>query len=115
MTTHPPTAVPIRTTDEWTVTQTDDAVQVTITRTVSPRNRVDRFLFDLFGADRDRELVLDAVGATVWQACDGSHTVSDVASIVAQEHDSERVAPVDETLSHFLMQLTEKELLRFEE
>lgn len=115
MTTHAPTAIPERTTEEWTVTRTDDVVQVTITRTVAPRNRVDGVLFDLFDADRDRELVLDAVGATVWRACDGTNTVADIASRVADEHDAERVAPVEETLGHFLMQLGEKDLLRFEE
>ncbi|AHF99620.1 hypothetical protein HALLA_13305 [Halostagnicola larsenii XH-48] len=115
MSAHAPGSIPIRTTDDWDVTTSDGDRRVTITWTKSPRNRLDRFLFDLFGTSRERELTLDSVGTTVWQRCDGEHTVSEIASIVADEHDADRVEPVDETLAHFLMQLEERDLIRFED
>jgi len=54
---------------------------------------------------RARTHALDAVGTTVWHHCDGDHTVAEIAAVVADTHDDERVEPVDETLAHFLMQL----------
>lgn len=115
MSEHAPTAIPKRVADDWTETTVDGESRVTVRWTKSPRNRVDRFLFDLFGTDRERELELDPVGATVWRHCDGDHTVADIASVVAESHDSDRVEPVDETLAHFLMQLEERGLIRFED
>ena len=115
MSTHAPTAIPTRTTDDWEETTSDDDRRVTITWTKSPRNRLDQFLFDLFGTSRERELTLDPVGTTVWRSCDGEHTVSEIASIVAEEHDADRVEPVSETLAHFLMQLEKRGLLRFDD
>lgn len=115
MSTHAPSAIPTRTTDDWEVTTTDVERRVTITWTKSPRNRLDRFLFDLFGTSRERDLTLDPVGTTVWSHCDGNHTVSEIASVVAAEHDPDHVEPVDETLAHFLMQLEERDLIQFED
>lgn len=115
MSSHGPTAVPIRTADDWTETVVDGEPRVTIYWTKTPRNRLDRFLFELFGTSRERELTLDPVGMTVWRHCDGDHTVAEIASVVADSHADERVAPVDETLAHFLMQLEERGLIRFDD
>lgn len=114
MSAHPPSAIPRRDADDWEETVVDGDPRVTVHWTETPRNRLDRFLFELFGTDLDRELSLDPVGTTVWRHCDGDHTVAEIASIVAEEHDEERVEPVDETLAHFLMRLEERELIRFE-
>lgn len=115
MSTHAPNAIPTRTTDDWEVTISDGDRRVTITWAKSPRNRLDQFLFDFFGTSRERELTLDPIGTTVWRHCDGDHTVSEIASIVAEEHDVDRVEPVNETLAHFLMQLEERELIQFDD
>lgn len=112
MTHHDPDAVPVRTAADW---RPDDDGSLTVVREVAPRNRLDAALMDAFGADRRREVSLDPVGATVWRHCDGDHTVADVADAVADAHDPERVAPVEETLSHFLVQLRERDLVRFED
>ncbi|ELZ00648.1 MULTISPECIES: PqqD family protein [Natrialba] len=115
MSSHGPTATPVRAADDWEATTVDGESRVTITWTKSPRNRLDRFLFDLFGTSRERDLTLDPVGATVWKHCDGEHTVAELAAIVADAHEAERVEPVDETLAHFLMQLEERNLIRFDD
>lgn len=115
MSAHAPSAVPKRAADDWNETLVDGDPRVAIHWTKTPRNRFDRFLFDLFGTSRERELTLDAVGTTVWRHCDGDHTVAEIASVVADAHDAERVKPVDETLAHFLMQLEERGLIRFED
>ncbi|NKE37072.1 PqqD family protein [Natronococcus sp. JC468] len=112
---HAPSAVPRRDDDDWRETTVDGESRVEITWTKTPRNRLDRFLFDLFGTSRERELTLDSVGATVWRHCDGDHTISEIAAIVADAHDADRVEPVDETLAYFLMQLEERGLIRFED
>lgn len=114
MTAHDPDAIPVRTADDWQETLVDGEHRVTIEREVDPRNRIDRFLFDLFGTSREREITLDVVGTTVWRHCDGDHTVAEVAAAVADEHDEERVDPVDRTLGHFLLQLRERDLIRLE-
>ncbi|WP_408958761.1 PqqD family protein [Natrinema sp. 74] len=115
MTSHGPAAIPKRVAEDWRETTVDGDSRVTIVWTKSPRNRLDAFLFDCFGTSRERELTLDPVGTTVWRHCDGDHTVAEIASVVADAHDAERVGPVDETLAHFLMQLEERGLLRFDE
>ncbi|WP_049923410.1 PqqD family protein [Halopiger djelfimassiliensis] len=115
MTAHAPSSIPRRTADDWEETTVDGESRVTVHWTKTPRNRIDRFLFDLFGTSRERELTLDPVGTTVWRHCDGDHTVSEIASAVADAHDAERVEPVDETLAHFLMQLEERNLIRFDD
>jgi len=114
MTDHDPDAVPVRTADDWRETVDDGDPRVTVVREVEPRNRLDRFLFDLFGATREREITLDPVGTTVWRHCDGDHTVAEVAAAVAATHDEDRVEPVDRTLGHFIMQLRERDLIRLE-
>ncbi|MFT4891815.1 MAG: hypothetical protein ACI9YT_002750 [Halobacteriales archaeon] len=114
MTDRDPDAVPVRTADDWEETVVDGETRVTVTREVDPRNRLDRFLFDLFGATREREITLDPVGTTVWRHCDGAHTVPEVAAAVAANHDEDRVEPVDRTLEHFMMQLRERDLIRLE-
>ncbi|QLG47578.1 PqqD family protein [Natrinema halophilum] len=114
MSVHAPTAVPKRTVSEWTEISVDGELRVMITWTKSPRNRLDRFLFTLFGTNREHELTLDAVGSTVWRQCDGTHTASEIASILAGTYDAERVEPVEETLAYFLMQLEERDLIRFD-
>ncbi|APW99224.1 hypothetical protein CHINAEXTREME_16240 [Halobiforma lacisalsi AJ5] len=115
MSTHAPDAIPRRTADDWVERVVDGERRVTVHWTKTPRNRVDAFLFDLFGTDLDRELALDPVGTTVWRHCDGDHTVAEIASIVAETHDADRVEPVDETLAHFLLQLEERGLIEFED
>ena len=114
MTERDPDAIPVRTANDWEETVVDGDPRVTVTREIEPRNRVDRFLFDLFGRPRDREITLDAVGTTVWRHCDGDHTLEEVAAAVADSHDDERVAPVEQTLGHFVMQLQERDLIRLE-
>lgn len=115
MTGYDPDTVPVRTAADWDEQTIDGESRVTISREVSPRNRLDRVLFEVFGTDRERELTLDAVGTTVWKHCDGTNTLRDVAAAVTSAHDPDRVEPVEETLSHFLVQLRERGLIRLEE
>ncbi|WP_229732400.1 MULTISPECIES: PqqD family protein [Halarchaeum] len=85
----------------------------TITWEIQARNRIDQVLFELFRTDRKRKLTLDPVGSTVWNCCNGDYTVADIATVIAEEYDAQRVEPVDETLSYFLVQLNERGLLSF--
>ncbi|RRJ31450.1 PqqD family protein [Halocatena pleomorpha] len=109
-----PTAVPIRTTDDWHCEQIDGTPHVTIQRPRRVRNRLDRFLFKLFDTPTDRELELDAVGSAVWLECDGSTTTEEIANELKATFAPERVDPVSETLPYFLTQLSEFELIRYE-
>lgn len=114
MTEHDPHAVPVRTADDWHETVVDGESRVAVTRELDAWNRIDGFLFDLFGTPREREITLDPVGTTVWRHCDGDHTVAEVAAAVAANHDEERVEPVERTLGHFMMQLRERDLIQLE-
>lgn len=114
MTDYDGSAVPIRTADDWRTTEVDGERRAVLVQEREPRNRLDAFLFDLFGADRTREITLDPVGTTVWERSDGEHTLDEVAQAVATSHDANRVEPVDRTLGQFLLQLRDRDLLRIE-
>lgn len=109
------TAIPIRTTEDWHCEQSQGKRQVTIQRRRRARNRLDRFLFNLFDTPTDRELELDAVGTAVWLLCDGETTVEEIANELDATFPSERIEPIDETLLYFLTQLTELGLIRYED
>lgn len=112
---HTSTAVPVRTTEDWYCECIDGARQVTIQRPRCPRNRLDRFLFKLFDTPTERELELDTVGSVVWIHCDGSTTIENIANTLDETFSTERINPIYETLRYFLMQLSELDLIRYEE
>ncbi len=118
-----PSLRPVRTTDRWReepITDDDSGERsagdpdsrVVITRRREPRNRLDAFLFRLFDTPRERDLRLDPVGSEVWRRCDGDHTVAGIEAALDERFSDERVAPVEETLSYFLTQLSELGLVR---
>ena len=107
--------VPMRTTADWDCERVDGTRRVTIIRERETRNRLDRFLFELFDTPTERELEFDAVGSAVWLGCDGETTVGELADDLATEFPSERIEPVDQTLSYFLAELSELDLIRCEE
>ncbi|EMA49722.1 PqqD family protein [Halococcus thailandensis] len=104
---------PVRTTEDWDCERVDGDPNVTIQRPRRPRNRIDEFLFDLFDTPTERELELDAVGSIVWRHCDGETTTAAIADELAARVPDERIEPVDETLSYFLAQLAELDLIRY--
>lgn len=108
-----PTALPVRTTDDWECEDVDGVQQVSIQRPRHARNRVDGFFMELFDTPTDRELDLDAVGSTVWLHCDGSTMVEEIASQLDATFPTDRIEPVAETLSYFLQQLAKLGLVRF--
>lgn len=109
-----PETVPVRTTEDWERETVDGELRVTIQRPQQPQNRLDRALFRLVGGPSERELDLDAVGSVVWLNCDGTTTVPELGHVLDESFSDERVAPIDETLSYFLAQLAELELIRYE-
>ncbi|EMA46515.1 PqqD family protein [Halococcus saccharolyticus] len=113
MSERPSTATPIRTTEDWDCERVDGSRKVTIQRPRQPRNRLDEFLFDLFDTPTERELELDAVGSVVWCHCDGDTTMAELADELAATVPEERIEPVGDTLSYFLAQLAELNLIRY--
>src|SRR5699024_1367058 len=81
--------VPMRTTAAWDCERVDGTRRVTIIRERETRNRLDRFLFELFDTPTERELEFDAVGSAVWLGCDGETTVGELADDLATEFPSE--------------------------
>lgn len=106
--------LPVRTTADWDCERVDGTRRVTIVRDRETRNRLDRFLFDLFDTPTERELELDAVGSAVWVGCDGETTVDELVDDLASEFPGERIEPVDQTLTYFLAELSELDLIRYE-
>ncbi len=107
-----PTAVPVRTTDNWHCEQIEGTPQVTIQRPRRVRNRLDQLLFKLFDTPQT-ELELDAVGSVVWLQCDGATTAEEIANELDATFAPERIDPVSETLPYFLRQLSELGLIRY--
>lgn len=61
-----------------------------------------------------RQIELDEIGGLVWQLCDGSHSVADIAAELQQRYQlSQREALV--SLSEFLNQLQKRGLIRWQE
>lgn len=118
-----PSVRPVRTTDRWREEPiADDSGgasdadgpdrRVVVTRRREPHNRLDAVLFRLFDTPRERDLRLDPVGSEVWRRCDGDHTVAEIEAALDERFSDERIAPVGETLSYFLTQLSELGLVR---
>ena len=64
----------------------------------------------LLDMDGGQYYTVDEVGGRVWQLCDGSRTVADIAALVSSEYDA---APsvIDTDVRAFVTELTAERLL----
>ncbi|MCS7192587.1 MAG: PqqD family protein [Armatimonadetes bacterium] len=61
-----------------------------------------------------RQIELDEIGSFVWQLCDGSHTIADIAERLQKRYQLSR-REAFASLIEFLSQLKRKGLISFEE
>ncbi len=61
-----------------------------------------------------RQVELDEIGSFVWQLCDGSRTVNEIAESLQQRYQLER-REAFASLAEFLNQLQRRGLIKFEE
>ncbi|MCS7265828.1 MAG: PqqD family protein [Armatimonadetes bacterium] len=61
-----------------------------------------------------RQIELDEIGSFVWNLCDGSHTVADIAEALQKRYQLSR-REAFASLAEFLSQLQRKGLINFEE
>lgn len=102
-------AFPLRN-DRLTVRPTDGGeLSVTIPRRSDWLGKV---LSVIFIVPKQRQVVLDAVGADVWALCDGSHTVADVIRAVADKYRLNR-KEAEVSVTTYLRQLGKRGLLAF--
>jgi coenzyme PQQ biosynthesis protein PqqD len=64
----------------------------------------------LLDVDSGRYYALDDVGGRIWQLCDGSRTVAQIAEVVGDEYDAAGVA-VQEDVVAFVSELASESLL----
>jgi coenzyme PQQ biosynthesis protein PqqD len=64
----------------------------------------------LLDVDSGRYYALDDVGGRIWQLCDGSRTVAQIAEVVGDEYDTAGVA-VQEDVVAFVSELASESLL----
>jgi hypothetical protein len=64
----------------------------------------------LLDVDSGRYYALDDVGGRIWQLCDGSRTVAQIAEVVGDEYDTTGVA-VQEDVVAFVSELASESLL----
>ena len=86
---------------------------VTVLKEREPHNRLDKLLFKVFNTPRKRELDLDPIGSVIWRHCDGNHSVAELADLIESRFPTDRIEPVEETLTYFLSQLSELDLIQF--
>jgi coenzyme PQQ biosynthesis protein PqqD len=64
----------------------------------------------LLDVDSGRYYALDDVGGRIWQLCDGSRTVAQIAEVVGDEYDAAGVA-IQEDVVAFVSELASESLL----
>lgn len=68
----------------------------------------------LTGRSAQCQIEFDEIGSFVWELCDGSHTVSEIADALVQQHQLLRREAIA-SLLQFLSQLHQRRLVRWEE
>jgi len=73
---------------------------------------VGRLLAMLFYAPKERRVILEGIGAEVWELCDGQHAVSQMIAVLAKKYKlSQREAEV--SLVEYLRTLGKRKLIAF--
>lgn len=83
-------------------------------RIILPRrdDRIGKVLSVLFYVPKSRPVSLDMVGASVWQLCDGEHTVEDIVEALRDEHRLHR-REAEVSLTEFLKTLGKRHMVAF--
>lgn len=71
-----------------------------------------KMLSVIFVVPRQRQVVLDTVGADIWALCDGHHTVADVIGAVARKYRLNR-KEAEVSVTTYMRQLGKRGLLAF--
>jgi hypothetical protein len=66
----------------------------------------------VFMIPKQRQVVLDAVGAGVWRLCDGEHSVADLIAAVQEEHRLNR-KEAEASITAYLRRLGKRGLVAF--
>ncbi len=56
--------------------------------------------------------ILNPTGAAIWDLCDGSHTVEDIAECICKNFESDNIEAVRKDVEEYLAQLKEMELIQ---
>jgi hypothetical protein len=98
---------PVRNPDLPYQRQENGEVAITLRRR---RDLLTRLLSLLFVIPRQKQVVLDDVGADIWELCDGEHTVEELIASIASKYKLEpREAEV--SLLNYLRQLGRRRLI----
>lgn len=83
-------------------------------RIILPRrdDGIGKVLSVLFYVPKSRPVSLDVVGASVWQLCDGEHTVDDLVEALMDEHRLHR-REAEVSLTEFLKTLGKRHMVAF--
>jgi hypothetical protein len=71
-----------------------------------------RILALIFAVPKQRRVVLDAVGADIWEECDGSHTVADIIAALAEKYRLDR-KEAEVSVTAYMRQLGKRGLIAF--
>lgn len=94
---------------EWTTTA-DGRVVITIPRR---EDWLGKMVALLFHVPKTRQLVLDdEVGSSVWQICDGEHTIKDIVDFLCKTYKLTR-KEAEVSATEFLRQLGRRRLIGF--
>jgi hypothetical protein len=66
----------------------------------------------LFGVPQEKPVELDELGSSVWQRCDGDHTVAEIVTLLCREHKLSR-HEVEITLTEYLRTLGKRGMVGF--
>jgi hypothetical protein len=82
---------------------------ITIPRRNDPLARI---LGLIFAVPKQRRIILDVVGADIWEECDGSHTVADIIAEVAEKYRLDR-KEAEVSVTAYMRQLGKRALIAF--
>ncbi len=71
-----------------------------------------RFTSKIFMLPNKRVVVLDSIGAYVWQMCDGKHTISQIIKALQKKHQLTR-KEAETSLFTFVQQLGKRNFIQF--
>jgi hypothetical protein len=73
---------------------------------------VGKLLASLFAVPKERKIVLDRVGADIWQLCDGQNTVQQIIARLSEQYKLNR-KEAEVSLTAYLRQLGRRGLIGF--
>jgi len=73
---------------------------------------VGRVLAFAFAVPKERRIVLDRVGADIWELCDGEHTVDGIIAALSEKYKLNR-KEAEVSLTSYLRQLGRRGLIGF--